>query len=1081
MWTASRQLSMGWAFALILVAWSAPLAAQSTTGTVQGTVRDNQDGVVPGATATIRNIQTNASRTLVTDGNGNYRFLNVPIGEYELIVEMPGFSKYVRSGITLSLNQDAVIDVQIQPATVSESVQVTADAPLLNTTTPEIGVRFDRTRLAELPLSGATFRDVFAVALSAPGVSQLGSGQTGFASGTNFSSNGMRVRSNNFMIDGQDSNDPSVTGRQQPINNTDSIQEVRLITNQFAAEFGRAAGSVVNVVTKNGTNAFHGSGFTFLNDESLNSRSNLDKAAGRPSAPFREERQYGGSLGGPVLRNRTFFFGSYQRWTDRQLGSGFTLNGAPTDAGRQVLQAAAGSRPQVQALLQYLPAAQAPLNRSVTFTTTPGGPSFEVPIGSLTGSSSIVFNNDQAAARIDQQLGTNHTFTGRYLLGRTPENSGTGQVTPPGLTTVNTSNQHSINTWLNSVLSQNMSNELRVAWSHLGTITGAQDPASESIPSIEITELGMIGFNAASSRTAIGLAVNLPQFRYNDTYQFQNTLTYVRGDHLIKGGLDVRRQYVKSFFFPTIRGLLRYATLDAFVNDVAEAANINKPLPGGEEVNYYRWWDQYYFVQDEWRVRPTLTLNLGLRYELNGNNIQSLIDLQDRILSANGNNDVYRLNPIPGTDRNNFQPRVGFNWAPVTEREGVVGLLTGGDKFVLRGGYARTHDYAFLNIALNIVSSFPYVAAINRSNLSNAFSLLQATPPGVPPGQDPNQLTRTVVGEDFRSPMADQFSLEIQRQLSANLVMRAGYVGTLGKDLFQTLDGNPRRAELLPVSGPASPRVEPSRGVIRLRANEAESWYHSLQTGLDKRFSRGLSAGLHYTWSKYLDTASELFNPSSGEVAVAQDSFDVDNDKARSSYDRPHRLTGNFVWELPWMRQQPGVLGKILGGWQVSSFFTFQSGAPFTVLNGSDPLGALSGIDGLVGNAIRPNINSDLELSKMTVPEILAAGGASLFSRLCGGANNFTQARANNCTQAVGNVGRNTLRADGIGNVDFGITKNTRFANGQNIQLRVEMFNATNTRNFGIPEGRVNSTNFLNQWGTDGGNRRIWIALRYTF
>jgi Carboxypeptidase regulatory-like domain len=1051
--------------------------AQSTTGTIQGTVTDNQGGLVPAATVTVRNTQTNASRSLVTDANGNYRFLNVSVGEYELTIELAGFQKYVRSGLTLSLNQDAVIDVKIQPASVSESIQVTADAPLLNTTTPEVGVRFDKTRIAELPVSGATFRDVFAVALSAPGVSQLGSGQTGFASGTNFSSNGMRVRSNNFMIDGQDSNDPSVTGRQQPINNTDIIQEVRLITNQFAAEFGRAAGSVVNVVTKNGTNTFHGSGFGFFNDESLNSRSNLDKAAGRASAPFREERQMGGTIGGPVLRNRTFFFGSYQRWTDRQLGSGFTLNGAPTAEGRTALQSAAGSRPHVQALLQFLPAAQTPLNRSVSFTTSPGGPSFNVPIGSLTGSSSIVFDNDQANARVDQQIGNNHTFTGRYLWGRTPQNTGTGQVTPPGLTTVNTSNQHSLNSWLNSVLTQNMSNELRVAWSHLGTVTGAQDPASESIPSIEITELGLTGFNAAASRTAIGLAVNLPQFRYNDTYQFQNTLTYMRGRHLFKAGLDVRKQYVKSFFFPTIRGLLRYATLDAFVNDVAEAANINKPLPGGEEVNYYNWWDQYYFAQDEWKVSPSLTLNLGVRYELNGNNIQSLIDLQERIVSANGGSDVFRLRPVPGTDKNNFQPRVGFNWSPVTDTGGLVGMLTGGDKFVLRGGYARTNDYAFLNIALNIVSSFPYVAAINRSNLSNAFSLLQNTPPGVPAGTDPNTLTRTVVGEDFRSPLADQFSLEIQRQLSTNLVMRAGYVGTLGKDLFQTLDGNPR----VPLTGPNGPRVENSRGVIRLRANEAESWYHSLQTGLDKRFSGGLSAGLHYTWSKYLDTASELFNPSSGEVAVAQNSFDIDNDKARSSYDRPHRLTGNFVWELPWMRGQEGVIGKILGGWQVSSFFTFQSGAPFTVLNGSDPMGALAGIDSLVGNAIRPDINSDLELSKMTIPEILAAGGASLFTRLCGGATTFAQAQANNCTRGVGNVGRNTLRADGIGNLDIGFTKNTRFANGQNIQFRVEMFNATNTRNFGIPEGRVSATNFLNQWGTDGGNRRIWVALRYTF
>jgi hypothetical protein len=531
---------------------------------------------------------------------------------------------------------------------------------------------------------------------------------------------------------------------------------------------------------------------------------------------------------------------------------------------------------------------------------------------------------------------------------------------------------------------------------------------------------------------------------------------------------------VKSFFFPTIRGLLRYPTLNAFVNDLAEAANINKALPGGQDVNYYRWWDQYYFVQDDWRIGSNFTLNLGVRYELPGNNVQSLIDLNERILGANNSNPVFRLNPVPKADKNNFQPRVGFNWAPQTSSDGVVGLLTGGDKVVLRGGYARTHDYAFLNIALNIVSSFPYVAAINRSNLSNAFPQLQSTPAGVPAGTDPNFLTRTVVADDFRAPLADQFSLEVQRQLGQNLAVRVGYVGTFGKDLFQSRDGNPRQ----PFCGnpcTTGPRVDPTGGVIRLRANSAESWYHSLQTGVEKRLSGGLSAAVHYTWSRYIDTASEIFNPSSGEVAVPQDSFDIKADKGRSSYDRPHRLTGNFVWELPFLRAQEGVVGKVLGGWQFGSFFTFQSGAPFTPLNGSDPTGALAGIDGLVGDAIRPNLNTDLDLANMTVEEILAAGGATLFRRLCG------MPSATCPGERVGNAPRNLLRADGIGNVDLSLIKNTRFANGQNIQLRIEMFNATNTRNFGIPDGRVSSANFLNQWATDGGNRRIWAALRYTF
>ncbi len=375
---------------LAILALAAPVSAQSTTGTIQGVVKDNQDAVIPGATVTVRHVETNTSRTLVTEGSGGYRFLNMPVGAYELTVELNGFSKYVRSGITLSLNQDAVVDVLLQPASVSESIEVRADAPLLNTTNAEVGVRFDTRRVAELPVMNS--RDVFALALSAPGVSQLGSGQSVFASGTNFSSNGMRVRSNNFMIDGQDSNDPSVTGRQQQINNTDIIQEVRLITNQFAAEFGRAAGSIVNVATKSGTNMFRGSGFIFHNDEGFNSRSNLDKRAGRTEAPFREENQWGGTLGGPIFRDRTFFFGSYQRWTDRQLGSGFTLSGAPTEAGRQVLQSAAGTRAQVAALLNFVPAGTAN-GKSESFTI--GGQTFSVPLGDLTGSSSIVLNDNQ--------------------------------------------------------------------------------------------------------------------------------------------------------------------------------------------------------------------------------------------------------------------------------------------------------------------------------------------------------------------------------------------------------------------------------------------------------------------------------------------------------------------------------------------------------------------------------------------------------------------------------------------------------------------------------------------------------------
>lgn len=239
---------------------------------------------------------------------------------------------------------------------------------------------------------------------------------------------------------------------------------------------------------------------------------------------------------------------------------------------------------------------------------------------------------------------------------------------------------------------------------------------------------------------------------------------------------------------------------------------------------------------------------------------------------------------------------------------------------------------------------------------------------------------------------------------------------------------------------------------------------------------RGFSSGLYYTWSSFIDDASEIFNPSSGEVAVSQDSFNRRADRARSTYDRPHRFSGNVVYELPYYREQRGFLGHVLGGWQVNSFFTFQSGAPFTVLNGSDPTGALSGIAGLVGDAIRPNVITTLDIFRMSIEELYALRN-TLFQPLRGAAFG----------ERVGGAGRNILRADGINNIDFGVMKSTRIGENQRLQLRADFFNATNTRNFGIPDGRAFSTSgapnaaFLNQWSTNGGNRRVIVGLRYVF
>ena len=573
------------AFVLGLSTLAAPMGAQSTTGSLQGSVTDEQQAMMPGATVAVRNVDTNATTVVQTDTQGRWRVPNLPVSNYEVKVELSGFATFVRSGIRLLLNQQAVVDVSMKTAALAETITVEADAALLNTSSAEVGVRFDSKRIAELPVSapattGGSFRDIYGLALSAAGVSSLASGQSGFAAGVNFSVNGMRPRGNNFMIDGQDSNDPSVTGRQQPMNNTDIVQEIRLITNQFAAEYGRAAGSVMNVVTKSGTNAFHGSAFWFANRNQFNALSNLDKAAGRTEAPFRNDNQFGGTLGGPLVKDKLFFFGSYQRWTERRLGSGFTLNGAPTEAGRQILQQFAGSRPQVAALLEYLPAGTG-LVRNATVNV--GGTAYAIPLGSITGSASQFLDNNQYSGRLDYRLNNAHTLSARYLYNNSVQ-GGSGQVTPPGLTTLVNSNQHAAAVWLTSTLSSSSFNEFRAAFQRLDTITSASDPSSEAIPSIEIAELGLTGFNAATSRTAIGLAVNLPQFRKNNTFQFQDNFTYLRGNHSFKVGVDIRKVEVESFFFPTIRGRLAYSTLQRFVDDISESAEINRALPGGREI-----------------------------------------------------------------------------------------------------------------------------------------------------------------------------------------------------------------------------------------------------------------------------------------------------------------------------------------------------------------------------------------------------------------------------------------------------------------------------------------------------------------
>jgi len=1058
------QRSVAWFFVLL---WAANLPAQVTSGEILGTVQDQSGGIIGDAKVTVRSLDTNAAKEIMSSSDGRFRVPALPPGAYEIIVEKQGFARFVQGPVTLRLNQSADFTVKLQVSGVAETVTVTGDAALVNTTNAEIGVNFDSRRISEVPL--APSRNILNLALNVAGVSQVSTGQSSFASGgnggtdgaPNFSVNGMRLRSNNFMVDGQDSNDPSVTGLSQGINNPDIVAEFRLITNQFLPEYGRAAGSVVNIITKSGTNQYHGSAFWFHNSNPLNSRSNTEERA-FPEAPWRINNQFGGTFGGPLLvpgvyngKDKTFFFASLQRWTDRRLGSGSTLNGAPTEAGRAALQRVA-SRPTVKALLDFVPVAQEPIPQTASYNF--GGQTTVVPLGRLTGSTTNTFDDWQWSNRIDHRFNDKHQIGARYLYDDSVNNGG-GQATPPGNTTLVPTRRQSATAYWTQTFSPTMFGELRTSFSRFASVTTAADPRSESIPSIEVPEIGLTGFNADATRTAIGLAVNLPQFRRNNLYQVQYTLGWLKGAHSMKYGIDFRRQDIVSFFVPTIRGRLVYNTLQDLVDDVAQVATINGALPGGQTNQYYRFNDFFFFLQDEWRISPRLTLSYGVRYESSGNPMYSLRDLNAPIVAAAGGDERYRLLPIPPRDNNNWAPRLGFNYRL---RDGLV----------LRGGYSRTYDFAFINIALNVGSAFPFLNAVTLpARTTNAFNALRdaVARPSIP---NPNALTRTIVDNNFRSPYAEQFSVQLQKSFAKDWAVSLGWVGTKGTALFQTVDGNP----MIPGTN-GTTRVDPTIGVRRLRANTASSVYHSMQLSLERRLTRDFTMGTHYTWSTFIDSASEIFNPAvSGDVAVSQDSFNRAADRGRSTYDRPQRITTTFVYELPFMRTQQGVVGRILGGWQVNGFLTLQSGAPFTALAGIDPGFRLSGIDGLVGSAIRPHLAGSQALSQMTVAEIQAFNTPTLVA-------NTRNSLFSNVTAAgpLGGAGRNILRSDGIGNFDFGAFKNIKLHEQHRVQFRAEFFNLTNTRNFGIPESRINSANFLNEWGTNGGNRRITMGLRYVF
>jgi hypothetical protein len=682
-----------------------------------------------------------------------------------------------------------------------------------------------------------------------------------------------------------------------------------------------------------------------------------------------------------------------------------------------------------------------------------------IPLGILTGSSNVAFDAWQWSGRVDHQLSARNTIGGRYLFDDS-FNFGDGQVTPVGLNTVTTLRRQSATAFLNSALRSTIFNELRFSYHRSALDIEALNPGAAQIPSVEVNELGLRGFQDGPTRTGIGLASTLPRAQRSNTYQAQDNFALVRGAHSLKFGADFGRRETAKLFAATLRGRLVYNTLQNLVDDTAQLMAINPPLAGGSPWFHYRYYQAAFFGQDQWRVRRNFSLTYGLRYELPRNPANDLLRNNQQVLAAAGGDPRYSVGPLPGRDVKDLAPRFGFSYQ-FSKPAGWLAHVFGEDKTVLRGGYSRTYD-TLVNIAIlgqDQYGSFPFVKSVSLSPVPNAVAALRAAAVS-PIAGDVNLLKRAIVSPDLRSSHAEQFALQLQRQWKTNWVLNIGYVGTKGTALLETVDGNPT----LPGSAGLQ-RLDPTRGVLILKCNCTSSIYHSLQASVEKRLSSNFSMAAHYTWSSFIDGASDIVNPSvTGEIGYPQNSFNRSADRGRSAWDRPQRLAVNGVFELPFFRQQKGALGKILGGWQTTGFLTLQSGAPFSVLDGTDPGLLLKGL----GTTVRADLNTNLDLSRMSIEQILVAGGARLFSHVT-------------AANPLGNMGRNVLRSSRLANLDLGVVKNVRFLESHTLQLRAEFYDTSNTRNFGTPDATLSSANFLNQWGTDGGNRRIVLTLRYAF
>ena len=1075
---------------LVALFLAVPAHAQFDTATVVGTVRDNTGAVVPGATVTLTNLDTGIAVTRVSDGDGRYEFITVRVGRYKVTAELQGFSTALADNIQVTVGARQRVDLQLTPGNLTETVEVVGAATRLETDSSQRGQVITNEQAVQLPLNG---REYSALALLSPGVrlSALNTGSSQTVREGSFNINGLRSTFNNFLLDGIDNNAYGTSNQgfsnqvMQP--SPDAVAEFKVVTNNMSAEYGRSAGGVINVAYRSGTNRFSGAGWEFFRDTDLNATGFFKPVSGEKPPMSRD--QFGFTLGGPILRNKAFFFSDYEGF--RQTRENVAFQTIPNMTQRQGILSVDVRNP--------LTGVTYPAGTPIPMTAFARKVLTELPeptSAAAANNYSILqeFTNttDKWNVKSDVQVNDALTAFGRFgyrdadLFDEPPlplPSGGSGNAQ------TYVSNKQFVTgfTWARSGSSLL---EGRFGWSRtfagknpaaLGTPSALEAYGISGLPT-DPRIVGGLPTQLISGFSDLGRQATNPQWQYPEMWNPKINYTWVTGRHSLKSGYEFqhiatevqdvnplygRDSYAGQFSRPSGAANPLYNLADFMFGLRSQYALSNILVANLRQQMHFA------YLQDDFRVNDTLTLNLGLRYEYatphwEKDDILSNYDPDARqmIFASDGSlQDRTLIKP----DRNNFGPRLGFAWSitPAT---------------VVRGGYGISYVHFHRAGAANILPiNGPQVinaVANQTATTANFRTTEQGYPAGFadPSAFNPLLANITFMPEDYHSSRAQSYYISVQREIADNMIVDVAYVGNRADDLLlfanfnQAAPNNPQGSLSLQSRRPIQEFAD-----ITYAFNGGISRYNSLQVKYEYRMRRGLMMLNSFTWSKAKDNGAGSLEGPFGNFPAPQDFYNLDADYGTSAYDQPLNNTTSVVWSVPvgrgrkWLNEAGALTEALLGGWTLSGINTMASGEVATLQYSPATAFQVSGIqqDFRGANNYRPNVNGDPYGDRDSVTNYLSRD---------------TVTAPGDPSQPFGNAPRNSVRGPWFWQMDLVAAKDFPLPLGDHtrIQVRFEAFNVLNKTNFRAPNANRSLGNFGTITATQDA-RQLQLGVKLTF